>query len=169
MRCAVPGCDKPVWSRGWCQPHCRRWYRTGSVTRTLRRAADVVDAAELHAGTAAQLAAQLGYKSTRGLRLALQRAGREDLIERLASRTPDPTPKLTAIIGAAACVGTDPEVFFNPDTEAEAISICNGCPVRVKCLDWALSYGPSLDLEGIFGGLTAEQRHAIRPRNRPQP
>lgn len=27
--CAIPGCSKPVASRGWCNPHYQRWYRYG--------------------------------------------------------------------------------------------------------------------------------------------
>lgn len=30
-RCGVPGCDRAHYGRGWCQPHYRRWKRTGDV------------------------------------------------------------------------------------------------------------------------------------------
>jgi 5-methylcytosine-specific restriction endonuclease McrA len=29
--CAVEGCDRPAWQRGWCQMHYSRWYRSGSL------------------------------------------------------------------------------------------------------------------------------------------
>lgn len=28
--CKIAGCNKPHYSRGWCQMHYRRWTRTGS-------------------------------------------------------------------------------------------------------------------------------------------
>lgn len=27
--CMIDGCEKPVFTRGWCQAHYRRWYRYG--------------------------------------------------------------------------------------------------------------------------------------------
>lgn len=27
--CAVDGCDRTHWARGWCQMHYKRWWRTG--------------------------------------------------------------------------------------------------------------------------------------------
>lgn len=29
--CAVPGCDRPQYARGFCSPHYRRWQTTGDV------------------------------------------------------------------------------------------------------------------------------------------
>jgi len=29
-RCAIEGCRKPQWARGWCAMHYRRWYKNGS-------------------------------------------------------------------------------------------------------------------------------------------
>lgn len=29
VECMVVGCEKPVFTRGWCQAHYRRWYRYG--------------------------------------------------------------------------------------------------------------------------------------------
>lgn len=29
--CAVGGCDRDAWARGWCQPHYARWWRTGEL------------------------------------------------------------------------------------------------------------------------------------------
>lgn len=64
----------------------------------------------------------------------------------------------------AACKGHDPKLWLNTEPatlkeiqerEAEPKRICAGCPVRVKCLETALSVG---SLPGIWGGLAeAEQ------------
>jgi WhiB family redox-sensing transcriptional regulator len=62
----------------------------------------------------------------------------------------------------AACLHDDPELFF-PDCTAgpvidRAKQICGGCPVRARCLDWALSHGVA---SGIWGGRTEAERHAM--------
>ena len=66
----------------------------------------------------------------------------------------------------AACRHADPELFF-PIGETgpalrqvdEAKRICQACPVRTRCLDWALDHGVA---SGVWGGATEEERHAIR-------
>lgn len=70
----------------------------------------------------------------------------------------------------ASCATVDPELFF-PDKGGsllDAIAICAGCPVRLQCLDDALAYEsqPGVDTYGVWGGLTAEQRKALRGHNR---
>lgn len=40
----------------------------------------------------------------------------------------------------------------------QAIKICNRCPVQQECLE----YGLQGNFDGIYGGLTAKQRRAIR-------
>jgi WhiB family redox-sensing transcriptional regulator len=65
----------------------------------------------------------------------------------------------------AACLGTDPEVFF-PLTEyglsraqiAQARQICHACPVQWSCLTWALLHGVT---EGIWGGTTETERRVM--------
>lgn len=57
----------------------------------------------------------------------------------------------------------DPDIFFAEDefTQKRAQSICNNCPIRQECLDWALFIESSLtpeDVWGIYGGKTAMQR-----------
>lgn len=68
----------------------------------------------------------------------------------------------------AACRGLDVDVFFpmgrpgSPGFERRAASaraVCAGCPVRARCLAFALAAG--LD-DGIFGGLDPAQRRAVR-------
>lgn len=60
----------------------------------------------------------------------------------------------------AACrqVGTD--LFFpaSGDTSARAKAICKDCPVRVKCLEYALRTGQTY---GVWGGLTTQERNQL--------
>lgn len=62
----------------------------------------------------------------------------------------------------AACLHADPELFFPEGIAGPVIErakrICNGCLVRARCLDWALSRGASF---GIWGGRTEAERHAM--------
>jgi WhiB family redox-sensing transcriptional regulator len=68
-----------------------------------------------------------------------------------------------------ACLGVDPELFFpigntGPaliQTE-EAKAVCRRCEVIEDCLSWAMD---SRQEEGVWGGLSAEQRRALRRRN----
>jgi hypothetical protein len=60
-----------------------------------------------------------------------------------------------------------PHVFF-PEDETEpylrrkliavAKEVCNDCPVRLRCFDYAYSAG----MVGIWGGTTAEERTKLR-------
>lgn len=51
----------------------------------------------------------------------------------------------------AACRGMNPNLFFpgrgEPITNAR--HVCNGCPVKQQCLDFAITNGETI---GIFGG-----------------
>jgi WhiB family redox-sensing transcriptional regulator len=71
----------------------------------------------------------------------------------------------------AACRDEDPELFFPMGTGgresqtsvgdkqvAAAKSVCLRCPVRRACLDWALV----ALAEGIAGGLTEDERRALK-------
>lgn len=65
----------------------------------------------------------------------------------------------------AACRDADPELFFpvssiGPGARqiAEAKAVCARCPVRDRCLDYALANG--LD-HGVFGGTTDEERRQL--------
>ena len=60
-----------------------------------------------------------------------------------------------------ACKGMDPDVFYPTSRHgvAEAIAICDSCPVEVTCLKWALGqYGNLPELDGIWGGKSEKQR-----------
>jgi WhiB family redox-sensing transcriptional regulator len=62
-----------------------------------------------------------------------------------------------------ACKG-ETEAFFSYDEEvvAQAVAICEGCPVRQECLETALA---DRNLFGVWGGTTqAERRRMHRLR-----
>lgn len=63
----------------------------------------------------------------------------------------------------AACKSVDSSLFY-PDRETRgsaqaALSVCDGCPVREQCLDYALSF---IDQFGVWGGKTEHERRRMR-------
>jgi WhiB family redox-sensing transcriptional regulator len=69
----------------------------------------------------------------------------------------------------AACRSADPELFFPISRTGaglaqveQAIRICQGCPVRVDCLTWALGRGMT---HGVWGGLDEDQRQSMQRRS----
>lgn len=70
----------------------------------------------------------------------------------------------------AACLGTDPDLFFLSTTSpagqtAEAKEVCAPCPVRGQCLAWAQDTGIEY---GVWGGLSeADRRKAAAPKSQP--
>jgi WhiB family transcriptional regulator, redox-sensing transcriptional regulator len=71
---------------------------------------------------------------------------------------------------AAACREEDLILFFGPDGERQpereirerkAKAVCADCPVRVECLNYALSRPEKY---GVWGGLNEEERAAERRR-----
>lgn len=65
-----------------------------------------------------------------------------------------------------ACRGLEPSIFF-PEEEDDAIDakeVCEGCGVRVACLEHALTIR---EKQGVWGGATErERRRIIRQRRR---
>ena len=67
----------------------------------------------------------------------------------------------------AACRSVDPEVFFPTAVQGREVerqvsvakAVCTGCPVRLQCLDWALTRLP----DGTAGGMTEHERRQERP------
>lgn len=61
------------------------------------------------------------------------------------------------------------ELFFPANNDAgdysAAQAICAVCPVRLECLDWALSVN---DQNGAWGGMTPPQRRSEVKRRRKQ-
>lgn len=73
-------------------------------------------------------------------------------------------------LSAGACRSADPELFFAADAErvadwhrreAAAKALCAGCPVRRRCLEYALDSGQEF---GIWGGCDEAERRAILRR-----
>ena len=69
----------------------------------------------------------------------------------------------------AACRDEDGDLFFPTGSAgpallqiAEAKTVCRRCPTVRQCLDMALAMG--LD-DGVFGGLSEEERRALKRRN----
>lgn len=65
----------------------------------------------------------------------------------------------------AACLHADPDLFFPVGTAGPALDqideakrICRACPVRERCLAWALEVG---GLAGVWGGCTEDERRAL--------
>lgn len=69
--------------------------------------------------------------------------------------------------GSGPCRDVDPELFFPDESLEEArakelMSLCDGCPVAERCLEYALSRAEA----GIWAGTTTAQRKKIRRRAR---
>lgn len=67
----------------------------------------------------------------------------------------------------AECAGLDPDLFFptrdDISSHYEAIRVCNQCPVRLQCLEYALDNN---ERKGVWGGTTGKQRRQILARRR---
>ena len=59
--------------------------------------------------------------------------------------------------------GVKPSCFTNAEKVAipAALSVCESCPVREQCLEWALK---KPELGGLWGGLTGEEREQVKRR-----
>jgi WhiB family transcriptional regulator, redox-sensing transcriptional regulator len=74
---------------------------------------------------------------------------------------------LSEWVMSAACRGVNPDLFFadngnfNGKKTRKAIETCEGCPVILPCLEWALETG---DQHAILGGMTPSQRQRHRRR-----
>jgi len=72
--------------------------------------------------------------------------------------------------GSTACQQTDPDAWFpeggtpNPQMQP-AIQLCNACPVRELCLQFALVNN---EAHGIWGGMNSRQRQRLRKSNKAQ-
>jgi WhiB family transcriptional regulator, redox-sensing transcriptional regulator len=69
----------------------------------------------------------------------------------------------------AACLGHDPEVFFPAGQSGSAWlelerakAICRPCPVRERCLHWAVETGQTA---GVWGGLSEHERRLCARRH----
>ena len=68
--------------------------------------------------------------------------------------------KMYPFLDNAACRGIDPELFYAEGgaAVARAKAVCAQCPLRMKCLEWAIAR----EEFGVWGGTTARERAAIR-------
>lgn len=72
-----------------------------------------------------------------------------------------------------ACVTAPLDLHFPIGTTGPAIAqaerakqdYCFGCPVRQKCLQWALDKGED---HGVWGGMTEAERRALKRREQQQ-
>jgi len=66
----------------------------------------------------------------------------------------------------AACLGSDPNVFFpeRGESTTAAKQVCATCSVRDECLEYALVNRIKF---GIFGGKSERERRALRKAARP--
>jgi WhiB family transcriptional regulator, redox-sensing transcriptional regulator len=69
----------------------------------------------------------------------------------------------------AACLDEDPELFFPIGNTGpaliqieEAKAVCHSCQVMETCLKLAIDSGQD---NGVFGGLSEEQRRSLKRRN----
>jgi hypothetical protein len=74
---------------------------------------------------------------------------------------------MTAALRLVACTPADFDLYFGPEDEtvternrreAKAIGICNGCPSRLPCLEWALSHAVPW---GVWGGVGEKGRRRL--------
>jgi WhiB family redox-sensing transcriptional regulator len=82
------------------------------------------------------------------------------------ARPRPPLPKNQTWREEAACKGIDANVFFPAGETGEALGqaaaakvLCEGCPVRMACLDFALVTKQEY---GIWGGRTEGERRSLR-------
>lgn len=64
------------------------------------------------------------------------------------------------------CQNTDPEIWFQEHGTASyriARALCNRCPVRAKCLEYALTNQEEF---GMWGGLSPFERRALMRKGR---
>lgn len=62
----------------------------------------------------------------------------------------------------AACIGMHPSLFFDTGRNINpAKAVCNRCPVRAECLQWALE-NPEMSRQGVWGGVGERARRKLR-------
>ncbi|MBW0088792.1 WhiB family transcriptional regulator [Pseudonocardia sp. KRD-184] len=79
---------------------------------------------------------------------------------------------MTNWLDRAACRDVDPETFFPTGAgrlterqETRAKSVCRRCPVRSECLHSAQLHASD---DGVWGGLDAGERRALRRTRAPR-
>jgi hypothetical protein len=72
-------------------------------------------------------------------------------IKLIGAFIPDSTAKCTN-------PAVDPEWFFDEQLPILAKAVCETCPLKQACLNWAIKSGEPY---GIYGGLTPEERKKL--------
>ena len=86
----------------------------------------------------------------------------EDLFDRFEPEFhPDPGDEGEEWHERALCAQTDPEAFFpeKGGSTREAKKICQGCPVKDECLEYALAHDERF---GIWGGMSERERRRLK-------
>ena len=132
----------------------------------LPKAADLAE--RLRAGdTVEQLADEYG-RGVQAISRRLNLAGfngrtgeRNDRRDEDGELIPAHLWEFPAWVDEALCAETDPELFFPEQggSPREAKSVCAVCPVRLKCLQWALDKDERF---GVFGGTTPRERRRMK-------
>jgi WhiB family redox-sensing transcriptional regulator len=63
--------------------------------------------------------------------------------------------------GGGLCEQVDPDLWY-PDKGGSVTAaklVCQGCPVRTACLEWALAHDERF---GIWGGLSEQERRRLK-------
>lgn len=77
--------------------------------------------------------------------------------------------KINFDLSQASCLDADPEIFFVDDRDEPeydkrktnvALQLCNSCPVKTECLQFAVSE----KAVGVWGGTTTKERNVIVSR-----
>lgn len=63
----------------------------------------------------------------------------------------------------ALCLQYDPEMFFEPGREIDALLVCQRCPLRYECREYAIANRIPF---GVWGGTTQEGRRGAGARKR---
>lgn len=82
------------------------------------------------------------------------------------ARVQRPAPD-TSWMADAACRGMDPELFFPVQGEdtRPAREVCFSCPMRARCLSYALD---NREAYGVWGGLSVKGRETLTGRRMPR-
>ncbi len=78
---------------------------------------------------------------------------------RLGRSVKTDAPGEDAFYDEAACVGENPDLFFADGGYKAAMDICERCPVKFECREFAVARPW---LAGIWGATTANERDRIR-------
>lgn len=68
-------------------------------------------------------------------------------------------------VESAVCTSVDPDLWYpdHGESGSAAKAICATCPVKIPCLEYALSRE---ERWGIWGGVSANQRQLMKRRQR---